>query len=342
MTTDTAIEMYIPRSGDARVFQVKERKLDPPAAGEVRVAIEAAGVAYADIVVRRGLYERAKLPITPGYDLVGRITALGPNVPGLTVGQRVAGITVFGSYATQRNVDARWLVPAPERVAAPRLVAAVLNGVTAWQMLHRIAAPEPGEWVLVHGAAGGVGSILVDLARRHGALVVGTASSAKLQALEERGAVPLDHTKVDVAGRAREVSSGGVVAAFDHLGGAHLRRRSIAALRECGVAVFYGGYDVTRNGKVHLLAGVQLLAGTLSSYRLMDRSQGVVGYLAPVWRDLRTEAYRRDLASVLDAVARDEISPLVGATFPLFEAASAHRALETRSVAGKIVLEMAP
>lgn len=337
--SDTAVEMHVARKGSAEVFERRERELAPPGPGEVRVGIEAAGVAYADIVVRRGLYERVPLPATPGYDMVGRITALGPGVEGLRVGQRVAAVTVSGSYATQRNVDARWLVPAPDDVDSAVLVAAVLNGLTAWQMLHRIATPESGEWLLVHGAAGGVGSLLLDLARLAGVRAIGTASEGKLPAVAARGAEALDHGREDVASRAKQLSDGGVVAAFDHVGGGHLRRASLAALRHGGVAVLYGGYNATRDGRLNLLAAADLLLNThLSSYRLMDSSQGVVGYLAPVWRDLRTAAYRRDLAHVLHLVAQGELAPLVGATFPLEDVAAAHRAIETRSITGKAVL----
>lgn len=336
---DIAIEMHVPRKGSADVFEARERTLVPPGPGEARVAIEAAGVAYADIVLRRGLYTRQPLPATPGYDFVGRITALGPGTEGFSVGQRVAAVTISGSYATQRNVDVRWLVPAPERADATTLVAAVLNGLTAWQMLHRIAVPEPGEWLLVHGAAGGVGSVLLDLARLAGMRAIGTASPGKLAVVAARGAEPLDHRAGDVARKAKAISEGGVMAAFDHVGGSHLRKVSIPSLRPGGVAVLYGGYNATRNGRLNVLAAADLLLNTrLSSYVLMDRSQGVVGYLSPVWRDQRPAAYRGDLERVLWLVEEGSLSPLVGSVFPLHDVASAHRALETRAVSGKIVL----
>jgi NADPH:quinone reductase-like Zn-dependent oxidoreductase len=337
--SDIAIEMHVPRKGNADVFEVREAKLLPPGTGEARVAIEAAGVAYADIVVRQGLYTRQPLPATPGYDFVGRITALGPDVEGFSIGQRVAAVTISGSYATQRNVDVRWLVPAPERADAGSLVAAVLNGLTAWQMLHRIAVPEPGEWLLVHGAAGAVGSLLLDLARLAGARVIGTASAGKLPIVAARGAEALDHGARDIARKAKEISGGGVVAAFDHVGGNHLRKVSLPSLLSGGVAILYGGYNATRDGKLNLLGAADLLLNTrLSSYALMNESQGVVGYQSPVWRDRRPAAYRRDLEHVLRLVGDGILAPLVGATFPLAEVAMAHRALETRSVSGKIVL----
>jgi NADPH:quinone reductase-like Zn-dependent oxidoreductase len=336
---DAAVEMHVPRKGAASVLTPLERRLPPPGPGEVRVAIEAAGVAYADIMMRQGVYSGQSPPVTPGYDLVGRVEGVGPGVTGLAAGQRVAGVTVSGSYATRRNVKAEWLAPAPEGVDAAKLVAAILNGVTAWQMFHRIAVPAPGEWVLVHGAGGGVGSLLLELARLAGVRAVGSASANKADVVRSTGAEYVDYRGEDVAARARALSDGGVVAAFDHLGGKHFKKVSMAALRPGGVGVLYGAYDMTRDGKVSPLAIADLvLNASFSSLGLFGRGQGVVAYSCQPWRDARPLAYQQDLAAVLKLVGDGALSPLVGAAYPLREAAKAQRALETRSVAGKIVL----
>lgn len=336
---DDAVEMHVPCKGSASVLTPLERRLPPPGPGEVRVAIEAAGVAYADIMMRQGVYSGQSLPVTPGYDLVGRVEGVGPGVTGLAAGQRVAGVTVSGSYATRRNVKAEWLAPAPEGVDAAKLVAAILNGVTAWQMFHRIAVPAPGEWVLVHGAAGGVGSLLLELAGLAGVRAVGSASANKADVVRSAGAEYVDYRGEDVAARARALSDGGVVAAFDHLGGKHFKKVSMAALRPGGVGVLYGAYDMTRDGKVSPLAIADLvLNASFSSLGLFGRGQGVVAYSCQPWRDARPLAYQQDLAAVLKLVGDGALSPLVGATYPLRDAAKAQRALETRSVAGKIVL----
>ncbi|HEX7775097.1 MAG TPA: medium chain dehydrogenase/reductase family protein [Parvibaculum sp.] len=337
--TDDALEMHIPRKGPATVLKALERRLPPPAAGQVRVSIEAAGVAYADIMMRRGLYLGHPLPRTPGYDFVGRVESVGPGVADFTEGQRVAGVTVDGSYATRRNVDARWLAPAPEHADAAKLVSAILNGVTAWQMFHRIANPAAGEWVLVHGAAGGVGTILLDLAKLAGVRAIGTASKQKADAIRARGGEPVDYRREDVLARARTLSDGGVVAAFDHIGGKHFKKVSMSALRPGGVGIQYGAYDMTRDGKVHPLAIADLLLNSrLSLFKLFGKGQSASTYSIEIWRDARPFAYQQDLATVLKLVGDGTLSPLIGATYPLREAAKAQRALETRSVEGKIVL----
>lgn len=336
---DDALEMHIPRKGPATVIVARERKLPPPAVGEVRVAIEAAGVAYADIMMRRGLYQGHPVPVTPGYDFVGRVEAVGPGVVGLAEGQRVAGVTVDGSYATRRNVEARWLAPAPEGADAAKLVAVILNGVTAWQMFHRIANAASGEWVLVHGAGGGVGTLLLDLAKLAGVRAIGTASKKKADVVRARGGEYIDYQSEDVVARARAISDGGVVAAFDHVGGKHLKKVSMAALRDGGVAIQYGAYDLTRGGNVHPFAFADLLLNAgFSTLKMFGKGQAVATYSIEVWRNARTSAYQEDLATLLKLVGDGTLSPLIGATYPLRDAAKAQRALETRSVEGKIVL----
>ncbi len=339
MTTDTAFEMHMPKTGKAGVLTAREVVLPPPGPGEARVKIEATGVAYADIVMRQGLYPGVKAPVTPGYDLVGRVEALGSGVEGFAIGQRVAALTVTGSYADRRNIEAKWLVPAPEAADARALVAAVLNGLTAWQMFHRVAVAAPGEWVLIHGAAGGVGNLLLDMAKAAGVRAIGTASAGKKAAVEAKGGIHLDYAAENVAERVKEISGGGVVAAYDHIGGKHLKAVSIPALRQGGTAILYGGYDATKGGKVNPGALVQMaLNNSLSAMGLFGQSQGVVGYNVSYWRNAREDVYRTDLAAVLAAVADGTIAPLIGATLPLTQAAEAHEKLERASVAGKIVL----
>jgi len=337
--TDQAFEMTRPRTGAAPVLTPVERRLPPPGPGEARVAIEATGVAYADIVMRQGLYPGVKAPVTPGYDFVGRIEALGAGVGGFTVGQRVAALTVTGSYASRRNIEARWLAPAPEGAPADRLVAGVLNGLTAWQMFHRIAVAGPGEWVLVAGGAAGVGKLRGDGAGGAGVRAFGTASAGKRAVVGARGGGHLDYRSGDLVKRIREVSGGGVVAAYDHIGGKHLKAVSMAALRRGGTAVLYGGYDATRGGRIRPGALIDMaLNNSLSSLRLFGESQGVVGYNVSLWRDARPDVYRQDLTEILARIADGRIDPLVGASFPLAEAAKAQQTLESSAVAGKVVL----
>ena len=335
--TTRAIRMD--KTGDTGVLKMVEIPLPPPGPGEVQVRIEATGVAYADIVMRQGVYPGVKAPVVPGYDFVGRIEAVGPGVTGWNPGDRVAALTVTGSYAERRNVSAEWLAQVPDSIDAGKAVACVLNGLTAWQMLHRVAQPLAGEAVLVHGAGGGVGGLLLDFARLAGVTAIGSASASKKAAVEAKGGLHIDYKSEDLAARAIALSDGGVVAAYDHIGGKHLKSVSIKALRPGGTAVIYGGYDVTKGGKLRIGAALDAyVGGMLSAMSLFSASQGVVGYNVTSWRDARRAAYREDLAAIFALLAEEKFDPLVGARFDLSEAAQAQTALETAKVAGKIVL----
>jgi NADPH:quinone reductase-like Zn-dependent oxidoreductase len=328
------------RAGPATALRVVEVDLADPGPGEVQVAIEAAGVAYADVVMRNGLYPGVRAPVVPGYDLVGRIVGMGPGVTGWSMGARVAAVTITGSYARRRNVAADLLVEVPDAVDASQAVACVLNGVTAFQMFHHCVHVAPGEWVLVHGAAGGVGLLLLDLAAAAGARAIGTASAGKLETLRQRGAEAVDYASEDFVERTRALTTHGVVAAFDHLGGRHFRR-SVTALRPGGTAVLYGAYDATRGGRANPAAFLDLLTGSgFSTLALFQGSRGIVGYNVSTWRDHRRALYRADLAAVMEALARGTLRPAIGGVFALEDVARAHQVLESRGVSGKVVLKM--
>lgn len=332
----TTQSILLDRSGALR-FQ--DSPLPPPGPMEAQVRIEASGVAYADIVMRAGLYPGVKAPVVPGYDFVGVVEALGEGADALAqVGDRVAAVTVTGSYARARNVDARWLAPAPKGLPAPQIVAATMNGLTAWQMFHRLATPAQGESVLIHGAAGGVGSLLLELARAAGAKAIGTASKGKHAFLEAKGATPIDYRTEDFVARAIALSGGGVAAAFDHLGGSHFAR-TLKAVRPGGVGVVYGAYDATRGGKAQPLAFLDLLFGSgLNAMALFSASKGAVGYNVQTGRDSRPAAYRADLSAVMAALEKGVLQPEVAAVLPLERAEEAHGLLRSASVIGKIVL----
>lgn len=337
--TDTTQAVWIDRTGPADSLVLRDTPLPPPGPGEVRVRVEAAGVAYADVVMRNGLYPGVKVPVIPGYDLCGRIEALGPDAPAhLAIGMRVCAVTVTGSYARHRNVPAALCVAAPEGPPPDKIVAACMNGLTAFQMFHRCVGPEAGETVLVHGAAGGVGTLLLDLARMAGVKAVGTASQGKHGFVEARGAIPIDYRATDFVAETQRLAPGGVVGVFDHIGGKHFKR-SLSLVRAGGTGVLYGGYDATKGGKPNPLAFLDLLLGSgLNAFQLFGQSRSVTGYNVQYWRDARPAAYAKDLAALMALVGDGRLDPEIGAVLPLERAGEAHRMLETASVAGKIVL----
>ena len=337
MEANEAVLVERPCTADA--LRLVATKLPPPRPSEAQIRIEAAGVAYADIALRRGVYPGAALPAVLGYDLVGRVEALGSDgFSELRVGDRVVAVTVTGGYARRANVETRLLARAPEGVEAAKLAAIALNGLTAWQMVRRLAPPAAGEFMLVHGAAGGAGALLLDIGRDAGAQMIGTVSAGKRGVVTARGAAAIDYRAEDFVARARALSGGGVVAAFDHVGGAHLKR-SLRALRAGGVAVSYGFYNATRGGRVRPLSylGTRLSSG-VDAFALFKAGASLATYNIQSWRDARPLAYAEDLAAVIAAVAAGRIDPEIADTLPLERAGEAHRKLESAAIAGKLVL----
>src|ERR687894_360134 len=168
--TNTRTEIVMPREGGPEVLETHRRDLRAPGPGQVVVRVEAAGVAFSEVQMLKGRYfGQPKFPFVPGYDLVGEVESVGEGVDGGMLGARVAALTETGAWADRVVLDAKDITPVPDGLHPADAVAAVTNGVTAWQMVHRAAKVRPGQTVLVHGASGGVGTLLVQLARLAGA-----------------------------------------------------------------------------------------------------------------------------------------------------------------------------
>lgn len=189
--------------------------------------------------MRRGRYPgQPKFPFVPGYDLVGTIHSVAADVDSALVGQRVAALTKTGGWATHALLTAADLVPVPDGLDPAEVETLVVNGLTAWQMLHRKARVRPGQTILVHGAKGG-GTTLVQLARHHGVRVIGAASLRHHDALRALGVDPVDYHDPDLlVARVRELAPGGVDAVFDNVGGDTLLR-SWGLLAPKGTLVSY-------------------------------------------------------------------------------------------------------
>lgn len=315
--------------GGPEVLQVVEDELRSPGHGEVRVRVLAAGVAFGDVMQRYGRYSGVpKAPYTPGYDVVGEVEAVGPGVEAYQPGQRVAALTITGAYAQQVILPAKELVSVPQELDPGEVVALTLNYVSAYQMLHRIARVKPGERVLVHGAAGGVGTALLQLGRLHGLEMYGTASAAKHSLIRELGATPIDYRSEDFLARIGD----GVDAVFDGHGGRTFLR-SFRALRRGGRLISFGFVAV-------LGAGSFMIPVTVMSAGLLNLVPGRHSHFYSIgsWKDRHGDWYREDMQSLLRLLAERQIAPVVAERLPLHEAARAHDLLEKGAVSGKLVL----
>ena len=310
--------------GDPDQLAVQHASVPRPAAGEILVRAEAAGVAFNDVTARQGR-NPGPLPRVLGFDVVGRVEAVGEGVTTLRSGQRVAALLGAGGYASHIVLDAERAIPVSADVDPVLLDALILNYAAAWQMLHRVANVQARSRILVLGAAGGVGSALCELARLAGVDVYGTASASRRGALEA--------AEVTWIARTTDIPDE-VDAVFDPVGGPSLRT-SRQVTRPGGVVVSFG-FSFTAGSRHSRYGG---LARTVAALLLARLTPGPKVRLYQVERSARIDpdAYREDLDTLIALLAAGSIRPAVS-TLPLSQAAEAHRRLEARQVAGKLVL----
>jgi NADPH2:quinone reductase len=334
MSTVKNHRIVVTAFGGPEVLKYIEEDLPEPGRSEVRVKVLAAGVAYADVLMRRQLYPGTpRPPFTPGYDLVGEIDALGQDVTQFVVGQRVGALTIRGAYSQFTIVPQEFLVPVPEALDPAEAVCLMLNYVTAYQMLHRIAKVSSGQCILIHGAAGGVGTALLQLGALQSLTMYGTASKAKQNTIVSAGGIPIDYKSEDFSKRVREHSRDGLDSAFDPVGGINWWR-SYRLLRRGGNLVCYGMSTAVTHGKIAGAASF-LLMGLL---QLIPDGRQCVWYNVTNLRKQHPDWFRADLKALLDLLSQRKIQPVIATRLPLRDAAQANEWIEQAKFAGKIVL----
>ncbi|MBZ3900868.1 MULTISPECIES: medium chain dehydrogenase/reductase family protein [Streptomyces] len=341
MNAGELVEVVLPGKVEPEGLRIRRGAVPVAGPGQVVILMEATGVSFAEQQMRRGrYYDQPPFPFVPGYDLVGRVLTTGEGVdPGLS-GVRVAALVKVGGWASHVVVEAADVVPVPEGIGAAEAETVVVNGVTAWQMLHRSARVRAGQTVLVHGANGGVGSVLVQLARAAGAKVIGTASARHHDALRARGVVPVDYRTEDVAGRVRALAPGGVDAVFDHIGG-RSAVDSWRLLAPGGTLVAYGSAS-TRDDEGSKQWPVLKLLGRVWLWNALPNGRRASFYNVWAGRALSPNRFRArlrtDLTQVFAALRRGDVTAQIAARLPLTDAAEALRLAESGTVAGKVVL----
>ena len=321
--------------GGPEVLQAIEEPIPEPRVGEARVRVLAAGVSAYDLMLRSsGLLPGApKPPFTLGEDFVGIVDKLGEDVSTVELGQRVAAFTFgeSGGYAEFVCRPADELVPVPEGVDAAEAVCMVANYLTAHLAMHHTAKAQHGERILVQGAAGGVGSALLELGGLAGLEIYGTASSYNHEHVAALGATPIDYRNEDVVKRIHGLTKGGVDIVFDPIGGIQQLWRSHNALNKNGRLVWFGVAATKRSG----LKIIPLTLGMVALLKLKPGGRQLL--LTP---DLAADKvwYRQTFTELLDLLANGKLKPLVAERIPLAEAARAHEVLERGGYAGKIVL----
>jgi NADPH:quinone reductase-like Zn-dependent oxidoreductase len=324
-------------TGAPDVLQLIEEERTPPGAGHARVRVLTAGVSFADIACRLGKYPTApKVPFTPGYDIVGVVEEVGNGVSAIQSGQTVAAVLPhFGGYTQVIHIPASLLVPVPDDIDPAAAVTIPLNYLTAHGLLHRCAGVQPGERVLVHSAAGGIGTAVLELGKRTGLELYGTASKRKRSVITALGGVPIDYQNEDFVTRIRDLTNGeGVDVVLDAVGG-RVFRRSYGVLRRGGRLVSFGYISAAKHGSLAFV-GTML---PLFAYKLIPDGKRTRFYgSTPPMAASHPEWYHASMSELLGLLAGEQIAPVIGERLPLAEAARAHTLLENGQTHGKIVL----
>src|SRR5438445_2952316 len=327
--------VVITKHGGPAVLAVQERPDPPIGAGEVRIEVAAAGINFADVLARVGLYQDApKPPCVVGYEVAGTVLELGAGVERLSHGQRVLAGTKFGGYASQAVVPADDVVPLPEGLSFEQGAAIPVNYATAWAALIRYGSLQAGERVLVHSAGGGVGIAATQIAKRTGAEVYGTASPGKHERCRELG---VDHT-LDYTrpGWDRDIPRFDVI--LDAVAGKSFRR-SYELLRPGGRLVAFGASSVLSGERRNLITALRTVARMprFNMLKQMSESKAVIGLnMLTLWKDRHTLVpWIEPLAQLL---VDGTVKPVVAGDFSFERTGEAHTMLSERRNIGKVVL----
>jgi NADPH:quinone reductase-like Zn-dependent oxidoreductase len=333
-------QVVIPRHGGADVFEMREAPDPTPGDGEVRIRVRAAGINFADILARIGLYPDApKPPVVVGYEVAGVVDAVGAGVTSTHEGERVVALTRFGGYADCVVVPAAQAYRFPDRLSDAEAAAVPVTYLTAAIALHKLAAISAGETVLVHNAGGGLGIAATQLARLRRATVFGTASAAKHGALRSFGVdYAIDYRHADVESEIKRLTKGrGVDVILDPIGG-----RSFAAsyrmLAPLGRLIMLGISSMAddRRNSWRVLQSWWAMK-SFSPLSLINRNRGVFGLnVGHLWDEQRQMHSVMDL--LLTELSAGRLTPVVARTFPLDKAGDAHRFIQSRANIGKVVL----
>ncbi len=335
----------IQQPGGYEALRVEEGPDPQPGPGQVRIAVEACGVNYADGIIRMGLYASARelhgYPITPGFEVAGRIDAVGDGVMAWSVGDAVIGLTLFNGYSSRLCLEAEQVFALPQRLSMAEGASLPTVFLTAWFMVHQQLHPRAGERWLVHSAAGGVGSALVQIGRLAGCRVTGVVGGAhKIDHCARMGADRvIDKSHEDVWTAARTDAPEGYHAIFDANGVATLRA-SYAHLAPTGRLVIYGFHSMLpHDGRLNWL---RLAWDWLRTPRFnpLDMTQRNRSVLAANLSFLQSEAprLREGMRWLMSRFESGELQPLPVETFPLERAADAQRRIESGQSIGKLVL----
>ena len=334
--------LWIKRHGGPSVLEVRESPDPTPGPGEVRIAVRACGLNFAELTARQGLYPDApKPPCVVGYEGAGEIDALGEGVSLHEVGQRVMFMKRFGAFASSVCVPAAQVFRLPDAMSFEEGAAIPVNYLTAYHMIFRVARVRSGDHVLVHMAAGGVGTAALQLLSTiEGVTTYGTASAGKHEYVRSHGCDhPIDYRNADYAEEVRKLSGGrGMDAIFDALGGRDWKK-GYDLLNEAGVLVAFGMANVQTGGKRNLFHVLKQLwdVPKFSPMDMMSDNRGVAGVnLGHLWH--RIDMLAEELEDITRLHEAVKVTPYIDGVYPFSESTEAFGRLEWGKNQGKVIL----
>ena len=335
--------IYLVRCGESNIaFEMRE-EIDPlPHEGEVLIEVEASGLNFADVLARRGLYPDApRMPCVLGYEAVGRVVEVGDGVEKLRAGDRVLAFTRFGGYASKVVAHSMATVKIPEEMPAGVAAALATQYCTAWYAAEEMVRLQTGDHVLIQAAAGGVGTALVQIAKRRGCVVYATASSqTKIDYLESLGVDhPINYLQKDFAREVRSISGKrGLDVVFDSIGGKTFLK-GYNLLGSGGRIVAFGVAEMTGNRmNFFRILRTVLGFGFFHALPLISSSKSVLGVNMLRIAEDRPDVLQRCMGAVMDLARINELNPTVGGEYPADQVAEAHEFLEMRKSTGKVIL----
>ncbi len=325
------------------MLQVRESSDPAPKPGEALIAVKRAGLNFADIAARVGLYPDAPPPPTVlGYEVAGTVAALGDGVKGLRIGERVVAMTRFHGQASHAIVDARLVRPLPESLTFDEGAALPVNYLTAWHMLFHVGTLRPNDTILVHMAAGGVGLAVIELCKQvEGVTIIGTASASKHELLRKNGVQhPIDYRTQDYVEEVKRITNGrGVNLVLDALGGPDWHK-GYSLLRPAGHLIAFGWANMVQGEKRSIPTVLKQWFGMkkYAPLKLMDDNRTVSGVnVGHMWDEV--ELMGSHLGKLLELGAVRKVRPHVDKVFPLSAGAEAHRHVQARKNVGKVVFD---
>jgi NADPH:quinone reductase-like Zn-dependent oxidoreductase len=332
--------VVITKPGSPSVLDIQNIEIPVPNANEVCIQVHFAGINFADTLMRMGFYQpRPPFPFTPGYEVSGIIHALGSDVEGFQVGQRVVGMMRTGGQATHVVTEVSRVIPIPDEMTLEAAASMPVTYITAHHMLHHLGNLKPTDSVLIHGGGGGVGTAALQLCKWAGVKKVwSTASSAKAEIIQSYGATAIDRHNEDFVDLIKKATDGkGVDHILDPIGGDHLKR-SLSVLAHGGKLYTYGMSSAAPSSKRSLLKAFSAFRKRprFDPMKMMSRNQGIFGVHMGTWPDeaVMTEQMER----IVNGIKQGVLDPIIDSVFDARDVAKAHQHIHDGKNIGKVLL----